>query len=202
MVKASQKLFPILVDCDWGRKNQDIAKRYGVRGYPTVLFTDPKGEVLSKLKSRSPAGVTSQIEELTRKYRMKAVEAALEPVALPFGSDLAAALAEGKKQNKPVLAFFGDGGEDAITTARALIDKSIARTMKDFVTVQVPIKADCKICKRYKVRRGSMVKILDPTSEKSAAKALASIQGKRSAKSLGLSLKRARDKWAKGQEGL
>jgi hypothetical protein len=51
-----------MVDCDWGRKNRDVSDKYGVRGYPTVLFTDPEGKVVERLGSRDAAAVLAQIE--------------------------------------------------------------------------------------------------------------------------------------------
>ena len=59
---------PIYVDCDWGKKNRDLSTRYGVRGYPTVIFVDPDGNVVEKLKSRSPGAVASQIEAVAKKF--------------------------------------------------------------------------------------------------------------------------------------
>jgi hypothetical protein len=52
------------VDCDWGRKNRDVSDAYGVRGYPTTVFTDPDGEEVDRMKARDPASVAAQIEGL------------------------------------------------------------------------------------------------------------------------------------------
>ena len=59
---------PIFVDCDWGKKNRDLSTRYGVRGYPTVVFVDPDGNELERLKSRSPGSVASQIEGVASRF--------------------------------------------------------------------------------------------------------------------------------------
>lgn len=50
------------MDCDWGRKNRDISDRYQIRGYPTVIFTDPEGKELGRLGKRDPSSVAAQID--------------------------------------------------------------------------------------------------------------------------------------------
>ena len=62
---------PIFVDCDWGKKNNDLSEKYGIRGYPTVIFTDPDGKEVDRLKKRDAASVTTQIEDLAKKYEKK-----------------------------------------------------------------------------------------------------------------------------------
>jgi len=71
VVEASKKLMCIFVDCDWGKKNNDISTKYAVRGYPTVIFTDPDGKETGKLGARDPAAVLSQIEEAAKKAEKK-----------------------------------------------------------------------------------------------------------------------------------
>jgi thioredoxin-related protein len=52
----------VFVDCDWGKKNNDVSTKYGVRGYPTVVFTDPDGKEVSRLMQRDAASVIAMIE--------------------------------------------------------------------------------------------------------------------------------------------
>jgi hypothetical protein len=59
---------PIFVDCDWGKKNNDISTKYGIRGYPTVIFTDPDGKELERLGNRDATSVAAQIEGVAQKY--------------------------------------------------------------------------------------------------------------------------------------
>ena len=58
----------IFVDCDWGKKNKDISTKYGVRGYPTVIFADPEGKELERLGKRDAQSVAAQIESVSQKY--------------------------------------------------------------------------------------------------------------------------------------
>ena len=58
----------IFVDCDWGKKNNDVSDKYKIRGYPTVIFADPDGNEIERLGKRDPASVLAQIEGVTKKY--------------------------------------------------------------------------------------------------------------------------------------
>lgn len=64
MVAAARGLVPILVDCSQRGAHQDLQTRYGVRGYPTVLFLDPQGTPIAALGAREPAAVRAQIEQV------------------------------------------------------------------------------------------------------------------------------------------
>ena len=59
---------PIFVDCDWGKKNKDVSTKYKVRGYPTVVFTDPDGNEIERLGNRDAASVAAQIEGVAKKH--------------------------------------------------------------------------------------------------------------------------------------
>ena len=59
---------PIFVDCDWGKKNKDLSTQYKIRGYPTVVFTDPEGKELERLGARNADSVLKQIEGVAQKY--------------------------------------------------------------------------------------------------------------------------------------
>lgn len=55
------------MDCDWGKKNNDVSGKYGVRGYPTVIFTDPDGKEVDRVKARDAATIVSQIDSVATK---------------------------------------------------------------------------------------------------------------------------------------
>ena len=61
----------IFVDCDWGRRNRETSDQYQVRGYPTVVFTDPDGAEVDRMKSRDAAALAAQIEDVATKYGKK-----------------------------------------------------------------------------------------------------------------------------------
>jgi len=68
VMEASKKLMCVFVDCDWGKKNNDLSDKFNVRGYPTVVFCDPEGKQVASLSSREPSAVASQIAEVAKKY--------------------------------------------------------------------------------------------------------------------------------------
>jgi hypothetical protein len=61
VVEASKRLVPVLVDCSKRGANADWMSRYGVRGFPTVIFLDSTGRQLEELGSRAPDAVSAQI---------------------------------------------------------------------------------------------------------------------------------------------
>ena len=58
----------MFVDCNWGKANKDLSTKYKIRGYPTVVFTDPDGNELERLGARDPESVLKQIEGVAKKY--------------------------------------------------------------------------------------------------------------------------------------
>ncbi len=174
MVEASKSIVNVFVDCDWGKKNSDLSKKYGVRGYPTVIFTDSKGEVIEPLGGRDSASVKAQIEKIA-KANTKSFHATFE-----------AAAAEAKKDDKLVLFLFATKGKDSAALEEALFDETLSPAMARFVVARVVISRDNEEAKRFAV--GSMEQpvlfVLDPNAEKPEAKPLKKIVGKKTAKEL------------------
>ena len=190
MVEASKSLVNVFVDCDWGKKNTDLSKKYGVRGYPTVIFTDSKGTVIEPLAGRDPASVKAQIEKIAKANSRS------------FHATFEAAAAEAAKSDKLVLFVFATKGKDSAALEEALFDDSLAEAMGSFVIARVVISRDNEEAKRFAV--GSMEQpvlfVLDPAAEKPEAKPLKKIVGKKTAKELlkeFQSIKRP----AKGEQG-
>lgn len=180
---------PILVDCDWGRKNKDISSEYQVRGYPTVIFTDPRGKVVSKLGDRSPAGVRKAIEDLAKKYRGS--EGPKMETQIPYVSAYDAAFEKAKKDGKLLLVFLTDESKRAAGTESELAKKDLAKLLEKFVVVRVVIERDCKICEKHGTSSGCAVHVIDPNAQDPYDEPLAREIGKRSSRSLERALERA-----------
>ena len=45
-----------------------LRDRYGTRGYPTVIYLDPSGEELERMKSRRPRAVAEQFRRISSKW--------------------------------------------------------------------------------------------------------------------------------------
>lgn len=65
MAAAKKGVVSILVDCNWGRKNQKLSTKYGIRGYPTLIFVDKDGDAIAQ-GSRQPEKLASQFEKYAK----------------------------------------------------------------------------------------------------------------------------------------
>lgn len=68
MVTASAGLVPIYVDCSAKGSNAELQQKYGVRGYPTVLFLDPEGTPIEPLGAREAPKVKEQIDKIVARF--------------------------------------------------------------------------------------------------------------------------------------
>src|SRR5438105_4981778 len=124
----------VFVDCDWGKKNNDLSDKFKVEGYPTVAFCDPDGKEVAQLERRDPAGVAAQIGEIAKKYGR-----------VGFASFEKAATAA-KDEKKPVLYLFLKPNV-ASSMGTALADASMKDLVEKFVLAQSEItkeNADAK----------------------------------------------------------
>jgi hypothetical protein len=185
VVKASEKLVMVKVDCTDTNKVKDVLTKYGVRGFPTMLFMDPDGKVVGRLGARDAVSIARQFNELSTQYRK----------TVAFADSVEAALATGKTDGKPVLALFTDKSKDAEETETALADDSLQAALARFVAARHEIAKDCELCKRCKAVAGVTVLVLDPRNEDPAAAPLAQLAGKRTAAALKTGLESALKKW-------
>lgn len=183
---------PIFVDCNWGKANRDLTDKYGVRGYPTVLFTDPEGNVVARMGSRAPGAILAQIESLSEEY----------PGGAAFLPSVQNGWMKAIKREKPLLIFFTDGGKDAAATEEAFgsKNKELARLLGSFSLVRHEIKKDCDDCKSFRVGWGSTIVMIDPRAKSPTKKPLQKVRGKKTAKELIEPLKSALKEWEKAQK--
>jgi len=174
VVEASKNLVNVFVDCDWGRKNTDLSKKYGVNGYPTVIFTDSKGKVIEPLGDRSPEAVLAQIQKNSKSA----------PASTFDSWDKAVGAA--RKSNKPVLYLFVGKNKDSAAMEEALFDESLDKAREGFVFVKSTITRENADATRFSVAATEppILLVLDPNAEKPEAAPLKRIVGKKSAKEL------------------
>ena len=103
----------VLLELDFPRKtaqsdelkkqNQDLAKEFGIRGYPTILFLDADGKQVGKLgyAKGGPANWIKLAEE-----QMAPKAGGGEAAEGGWMTDYKAAVAKAKKEKKVVLADF------------------------------------------------------------------------------------------------
>ncbi len=162
MLEAAKGLVPILVDCSQ-KGPPELMQKYGVKGYPTVVFTDHTGKEVEKLRGRDPASVKSQIEDVVKKYAVQ--------VFLDGSIDDAKAAA--KEQGKLLGVVFMDDDpksekKNAYVKAVLLHDE-LEALRKQFVWVKRPIEGpDGKTsdeAKGYRATKTGTVVLIDPAAE-------------------------------------
>ncbi|MDP6959524.1 MAG: hypothetical protein QF645_12020 [Planctomycetota bacterium] len=178
---------PILVDCDWGRKNKDVSTQYKVRGYPTVIFTDSEGKEVERLRGRSGSAVAGQISSVAEKYTKAAAWAEYNEGT--FG--------EAAEAKKPLLVFFTDGKRKSLAQEDVFIDPRLEKALESFFLVRHEISKECDICKGNRVRQGPAIYFMDPLAENPAKKPLYKVTSYKSAKSLEGLLKMSFKRWEK-----
>lgn len=76
MIKAAGQLVPLKVDAE--KEGAELAKKYEVQGYPTILFIDATGEVFGSIGGyMPPAGFLESMQSVVDVYKVypAAVEA-------------------------------------------------------------------------------------------------------------------------------
>jgi thioredoxin-like negative regulator of GroEL len=187
VVEASKKLMPVLVDCDWGKKNQDVAGKFGVRGYPTIIFTDSEGKEVERLHVRDAASVARQIDGVAEKYTKASVWA-------EYGDDVLRDAASGKK---PVLLFFTDGKAKSAAQEDAFLEERLEKPLGQFLLVRHEISRECDFCNSIRMRKGPVIWFIDPLAEEPTKKPLYKVTSLKSTKQMLGVLKMVFKRWEK-----
>jgi hypothetical protein len=167
VIEASKKLVCVFVDCDWGKKNNDLSDKFKVRGYPTVAFCDPEGSQVGSLGSREPSAVAGQINDVVAKYGKASFE------SFEKGAEKA------KEEKKPVLYVFSKPGFTS-PLAAAVGDDSMKDLVAKFVLVQSDIGKDNADAKAFSITEGTLL-VLDPAAD-AKQKPLLKLTGKKDLK--------------------
>jgi len=184
VMEASKKLMCVFVDCDWGKKNNDLSDKFNVRGYPTVVFCDPEGKQVASLGSREPSAVASQIAEVAKKYGGKGGFESFEK-----------AVAVAKEEKKPVLYVITKPGV-ASSLAAAVADPSLKELTDRFVIAQSEVGKDNADAKALSVTESTLL-VLDPGADLKA-KPLLKITGKKDLKEIRKQLEATLKKFEEG----
>src|SRR5256885_631078 len=87
-----------MVDTTKRGDHQDLMTRYGVTGFPTVVFTDSEGQKVAELGSRDPAAVKHQIEDIVHQHSRPVVA----DMSIEDGTNLA------REQRKLLVVVFAE----------------------------------------------------------------------------------------------
>ena len=156
-----------MVDCSKRGADKGLGAKYGVRGYPTVIFTDATGKQVSKLGQRSANAVETQIKAVVEKYAAAPEKEVYDNVS--------EALEAGKEKKLLVALIFTDANSKSKSTIKKT--KQIWETLKSedmadlkgkFVWCALPLKDGKKKtddAKEYRASSSGTFVIVDPAVE-------------------------------------
>jgi protein disulfide-isomerase len=112
---AKENVVLLTVDFPRGRKlddnlieqNNDLKTKYGIKGYPTIVFFDHEGKELGRT-GYAEGGPEAWIKQASAQMGAERSSEGAEPgeEADPWMTDFKAALAQSKKTKKPIIADF------------------------------------------------------------------------------------------------
>lgn len=160
MVQAATGLVPILVDCSQRGAHEDLKQKYAVRGFPTVLFLDSKGDKVEELASRAAPQVVEQIRRVIQQHS--------RPVVAESTIDEGLSLA--REQRKLLIVAFVDG-QDPETGA--LLDLILSPPMEEvrgrFHWIRRPATGErnraTDEAKEWGARKAPTLVVVDPWAE-------------------------------------
>jgi thiol-disulfide isomerase/thioredoxin len=180
VVEATVNIECIWVDCDWGKKNQELAKKYGVKGYPSVILCDPQGNYIIKAETRDAEMLAKGFKILWENVGAKA-EA---PLSMLVGNDYEKARIEARRLKKPLLIYFGDFSPASVTINDSLMDRSLQELWPKFITAKFEFTKGSVDANRFGVTRAPTLLVLDSSFPRPEEKPLARIEGSRTPREL------------------
>ena len=179
-MEASRDVACIFVDCDWGKKNRDLSVKFGVSGYPTVVFCDPQGTSLGRMEVRAPEDVAKALRALVNYAGAKAAG----PVQIVVGNTYEVGRADARRMGRPLLVYFVDDTPPSLSTTEALLDRSLSDLHPRFSTAKADFVKGSPTCLKFGVTRAPTILILDVRLERPEEKPIARIEGSRSVREL------------------
>lgn len=114
VVKASENFVRLLLDVS---RDTQCPQKYAVPSIPAVLFFNPDGKEVDRLKSRDPEGVAAHLQEVAQRHRRNP----------RFHREYGPARDRAKEEGKPLAIFFYDARPGSQNYARALDHESLAK---------------------------------------------------------------------------
>lgn len=181
----------IYVDCT-KQGPPELMQKYGVRGYPTVIFTDPTGKQVGTLGGRDAASAKSQIEGVIKQHAKPTFAA----VTLDEGAKAA------REGGKLLGVMFVDPTMEGFPqfVEGLMDDPKLEELRKKFHWIQRPLRDGKKPsdeAKSLKASKAPFLVLIDPR-EGDLTKQVVGVSG--SPRGLEGVLKKALDKAAKAKE--
>lgn len=132
-------------------------KKYGIQGFPTVVYTDSEGKQIREMDSRDPSGILREIDGV-----------ALKNPGRPtiWQGSLKSALELGKRSKKPVALVLVDPKADLIKMTAKLM-KDLGDRKTKLLWVLEPARADSLA--KYKTESTPSVLLIDSKTEAASA---------------------------------
>ena len=71
VVTASKDVVCVFIDLEWGRKHVDLAERYDIKAFPTVIYADSDGEEIGRMQTFDESVIAREIASLARDHSKK-----------------------------------------------------------------------------------------------------------------------------------
>ena len=151
-----------MADCSQRGAYPDLMKKFNITGYPTVVFTDPKGKEVARLAGRDAASVKSQIEGVIKEHSA--------PLFLDLSLPEArkAAAEQGKLLAVMWSADKGKDGAKCQAMQAALMADSLEAVRKQILWIKRPLKDGKKKTEEassFGASKAPTLMILDPKVE-------------------------------------
>jgi hypothetical protein len=180
----------VIVDAGVPQKsNQVLSAKFGIKSYPTVVYTNSKGVEVGRMSNRSASALATQFNQIADEHSLQ--------LFLPLS--LEEARAAGAEQSKLVIAFFSDTKAKSQPKNDAMVAYLLSDAMESsrgqFIWVKVPLKDGKKTtpaAKAYGASKSPTLVLIDPAGEegkRSVLKKFTKIKGL--AKGLAKALKKA-----------
>lgn len=153
-------IVPILVDCSKPGQNEDLQKKYGVRGYPTVQFLDSAGTKVEDLQGRAAAQVRDQIQRVAQAHSRPVVS----------NSTLEEGMSLAREQRRLLGVLFADPNDPE---GNAFIDTLLSPPFEPvrgrFHWIRRPVTGEknrlTDEAKKLGAKKGVTLLVLDPWGE-------------------------------------
>jgi len=159
VAQAAQGLIPIYVDCTKQGDHQDLLQRFSVHGYPTMIFLDPEGNVLTQA-SRDAGQLRTQIESTVHDHSV---------VTIPEGT-IDDGLTQARTDGKLLAVLFMDAaGQDNAAVMDQVLGHDFEAMRTRFTWVKRPATGDhnrpTDEAHGLHVSHGPAIVVLDPWAE-------------------------------------
>lgn len=184
-----------MVDCTQGGAHQDLLSKYNVSGFPTVIFTDPDGNVVDTVRDRSAAAIKAQIERVIAGHKRAGFEVR--------GLDESVEQARSGQKLLGILFVDPERKEGLGPFTEAIFaDPKLAGLKDRFVWVQRPLREGKKVtdeAKAFKASKAPLLVLVDPRGEGKLEKKV--LGTARSPSGMEKTLQKALDKAEKASPG-